>query len=117
MAEVGPHHLWVATHESKIVGLVGLIVKGREAEIEPLIVSKGFRHRGMGKQLLNTVVSEARNLDIRILNVKPVARNIQAIKFFYKQGFKNLGEIELFIDFSEYPWKRGPKLFECQFDF
>ncbi len=117
LAEVGPDRLWVAVQDSKVIGLVGLMAKGKEAEIEPLIVSKSFRYKGIGKQLTRKVISEARSLGVRFLNVKPVARNIQAIRFFYKQGFKNLGEIELFLDFSKYAWKSGPELFECKFNF
>ena len=117
LAEVGPDRLWVAIHDSQLVGLVGLIVKGKEAEIEPLIVSKAYRRKGIGKQLIKTVVSEARDIGVRSLNVAPVARNIQAINFLYKQGFKNLGHIELFLDFSDYAWKSGPKLFGCKFNF
>lgn len=117
LAEVGPDRLWVAVHNSQVVGLVGLIVEGKEAEMEPLIVSKVYRGKGIGKKLIDRVVSEARNKGIRVLNVKPVARNIKAIKFLYKQGFKNLGHIELFLDFSEYAWKPGPKIHGCKFNF
>ena len=117
LAEVGLERLWVAVHDSKVVGLGGLIVKDREAEIEPLIVSKAYRHKGIGKHLTRTIVSEARKLDLRFLTVKPVARNIEAIKFFYQQGFKTLGQIELCLDFCQYAWKLGPKLFALQFDF
>ncbi|MFZ0966280.1 MAG: GNAT family N-acetyltransferase [Candidatus Bathyarchaeia archaeon] len=39
-----------------MVGLVGLIVEGNEAEIEPLIVSKTYRSKGIGKQLIGTMV-------------------------------------------------------------
>jgi len=117
LAKVGPDKLWVAVHDSRVVGLVGLIVEGNEAEIEPLIVSKAFRGKGIGKQLIETVVSEARKMGIRILSIKPVARNMKTIKFLYKQGFKNLGHIELFICFSDYAWKPGPKIFGCKFNF
>jgi len=117
LAKVGPNHLWVAVQGSKVVGLVGLIVEGKEAEVEPLIVSKAYRHKGIGKKLVRTVVSEARNLGVKILTVEPVARNVQAIRFFYDQGFKSLGQIELCMDFCDYPWKAGPKLFERSFNF
>jgi len=117
LAKVGPNRLWVAIHDSKVIGLVGLIVEGNEAEIEPLIVSKAYRSKGIGKQLIDIVVSEARKMGVRILCIKPVARNTQAIKFLYKQGFKNLGEIELSICFSDYAWRPGPEIFGCKFDF
>lgn len=117
LAKVGSERLWVAAYDSQVVGLVGLVVEEKEAEIEPLIVSENFRYRGIGKQLLRTVISEARNLGVKFLKVKPVARNVQAIKFFYSQGFKNLGHIDMFLDFCDYRWKLGPKLFECDFNF
>ncbi len=117
LAKVGLDRLWVAVYDSQVVGLVGLNVEGEEAEIEPLIVSEAYRRKGIGKQLTITVVSEARNLGVRFLSAKPVARNVQVMKFLYKQGFRNLGHIELFLDFSEYEWKSGPELFECKFNF
>ncbi len=117
LAKVGPDRLWVAVHDGYVVGLVGLIVEGEEAEIEPLIVSEAYRRKGIGKKLIGRVISEARNLGVRFLSAKPVARNIQVIKFLYEQGFKNLGHVQLFLDFSKHEWKSGPKLFECKFDF
>jgi len=117
LAKVGSDRLWVAVHNSSVVGLVGLIVEGNEAEIEPLIISKTFRNKGLGKQLIKTVVSEARKMRVRLLCIKPVARNINTIRFLYQQGFKNLGEIELFISFYEYAWKSGPEIFGCKFNF
>lgn len=102
LAKVGPNKLWVAAQCSKVIGLVGLMVEGNEVEIEPLIVSKAYRGKGMGKQLLEAVISEARKMGIRFLCIKPVARNVKTIKFLYKQGFKTLGEIELLMDFSDY---------------
>ena len=117
LAEVGPNRLWVAIHNSQVVGLVGLIVKDEEAEVEPLIVSQAYRYKGIGTQLIGKVVSEARSMGVRFLNVRPVARNVQAINFLYHQGFKNLGHIQLFLDFSDYAWKSGPQLFGCKFNF
>lgn len=109
--------LWVAVHDSKVVGLVGLIIEENEAEIEPLIVSKHHRGKGIGRKLIEKASSEARRMKVRFLSIKPVARNTEIIKFLYKQGFKNLGCIELFIDFSDYVWKQEVNLFECKFNF
>jgi GNAT superfamily N-acetyltransferase len=117
LAKVGPERLWVAVHDSRVVGLVGLIVEGNEAEIEPVIVCKVYRGKGVGKQLIETVISEARKIGVRLLNVRPVARNMETIKFLYKQGFKNLGYVELFMDFSGNVWKQGLEIFGCKFNF
>jgi len=48
-------------------------------------------------------------MGVRFLNIKPVARNIRGIRFLYEQGFRNLGHMELFIDFSDHRWKPGPE--------
>lgn len=117
LARVGADRLWVAILDSKVVGLTGLIVNGKEAEIEPLIVCKPYRNKGIGRKLVQTVIAEAEKLGVRFLNVKPVARNIEAINFFHRQGFKNIGHIELFIDFSKQQWKKGLTLFDLQFNF
>jgi len=117
LAKVGADHLWVATINSKVVGLIGLIVNKKEAEIKPIIVSKPYRNKGLGRRLVKRVIAEAEKLGIRLLSVKPVARNVEAIKFFYRQGFKNIGYIELFMDFSKRQWKKGLKIFNLRFNF
>lgn len=116
LSKVGSERLWVATYDSKVVGLIGLVVEDEEAEIEPLIVSENRRGEGIGKKMLEVVISEARKRHVKFLTVKPVARNMQAIKFLYKQGFINLGHIDMILDFSNYKWKSGPELFECNFN-
>ena len=117
LAKVGPDNLWVAVHNSNVVGLVGLMTQNDELEIEPLIVSKTHRSKGIGKSLIETVIAEARDKGVRYLNVSPVARNTNAIQFLYEQGFRNLGRIQMFIDFSDYKWKQGPDFFGCRFKF
>lgn len=117
LAENGPDQLWVAVDNSQVVGFMGLIVKGNEAEMDPLIVGKAQRRKRIGEELVNTAIKEVRTRGLRFLNVKPVARNAQAIEFYHKQGFTTLGSVELFMDFSDYQWKKGPKLFGCQFNF
>ena len=88
--------MWVALNDSKLVGLIGLIVKGNEAEIEPVVVDKEYRRKSVGKQLVERVISEARNTGIKYLNVLPVARNLSTVGFFYRLGFVNVGKAKLF---------------------
>ena len=52
LVKVEHEHIWVAVYDSKVVGLVGLIVEEEEAEIEPLIVSEAYRHKGIGEKLV-----------------------------------------------------------------
>ena len=117
LATVDPDQLWVAVHDSTVVGLVGLIFKGEETEIEPIVVSKAYRRKGIGTKLIETVISEARKKGVKFLNISPVVRSIDTIHFLYKRGFKTLGHINLFIDFSDYSWKSGLEIFGCKFDY
>ena len=114
---MGADRLWVAVLDSKVVGLTGLLLNENEAEIEPLIVSQPYRNEGIGKRLVKTVVAEAQRMGVRFLTVKPVARNTEALRFFYKQGFQNIGHVELFIDTTKQQWKKGLKLFDLQFNY
>jgi ribosomal protein S18 acetylase RimI-like enzyme len=120
LARVGSERLWVAERAGQVVGLVGLIVDGQEAEMEPIVVASACRSEGIGQALLKRVVEEAKELGVRYLSVKPVARNLEAIAFYYDFGFRTLGEIEMFIDLRTPPsdiWKPGPELFGHSFKY
>ena len=60
LVTVGPDQIWGVVHDSEVVGIVGLVFKRDEAEIEPLIVNKAYRRKGIGTKLIETAVSEAR---------------------------------------------------------
>ena len=120
LARAGPEHIWVAEHNGEVVGFVGLIVGEQEAEVEPIVVASGHRGKGIGKSLLNHAIAEAKRMGVRFLNVRPVARNVEAISFFYNSGFRLLGHIELFMELSSPAsgaWKPGPELFGCSFEY
>jgi hypothetical protein len=54
--------------------------------------------------------SRARQLGVRFLNVSPVARNVEAIEFFVREGFGNVGHVNLFQDLGGEPprtWREG----------
>ena len=115
LSAVGPDHIWVAVLEGRVVGIAGLVIRGEEAEVEPIIVALGFRGKGFGRSMLAKVVAEAQMEGARLLTVKPVARNTPTIRFLHKNGFTNIGHVELFMDFSKRPWKPGCQLFGCEF--
>jgi hypothetical protein len=57
-------------------------------------------------------------IDMTDLNVRPVGRNLEAIRFFYRAGFELLGRPELFMDLQSPVsgrWKPGPEVFRCSF--
>jgi N-acetylglutamate synthase-like GNAT family acetyltransferase len=109
LARVGPAHIWVAVDDGVVRGMVGLIVDGEEAEIEPVVVARDCRGDGVGRQLLTRAVAEARQLGVRFLSIAPVARNHRAIELFVREGFATVGRIELFTELrpSDRQWKDG----------
>jgi ribosomal protein S18 acetylase RimI-like enzyme len=120
LAQVGPERVWVAEQDGEVVGLVGLIVNDQEAEVEPVVVAATHRGQEIGRALLNHVLEEAKRLGVRYLSVKPVARNVEAIAFYYDFGFRTLGEIEMFMDLrtpAPGTWKPGPELFGHAFKY
>jgi GNAT superfamily N-acetyltransferase len=107
LAAVGVNCLWVAELKSQVIGLVGLETRDEELFIEPLVVTSDHRGKGIGSQLLEKAVIEAKQQGAKSLSVRPVARNQRVIKFLFKQGFQTLGHIQLFIDFTSSTWKKG----------
>ncbi len=108
--KVGADGIWVADAQGTIVGLMGLEVEDDEMTIEPLVVDQSWRGRGIGSRLMEIAVQEATRLCATYLNVKPVARNIEAFRFFTDNGMLNIGHVELFIDLKNREWKDGLRL-------
>ncbi len=114
LSRVGPECVWVAERQGRAVGMVALIVSGEEAEIDPLIVSARDRGQGIGRALLKRATREATALGLCYLEVRPVARNRDAISFYYRAGFCLLGRVELFMELqpsASDKWVQGPELF------
>jgi N-acetylglutamate synthase-like GNAT family acetyltransferase len=102
--------VWVAETEGQVIGMTGLLINGEEAEIEPVIVTANRRAGGVGRLLGATAVDEARKRGVRFLSVKPVARNVEAIHFFVQNGFRLVGQVELFQELdpdSGRSWEAG----------
>ena len=97
LERVGPERVWVAEEAGAIVGFAGLIVDGNAGELEPIVVAPSARRAGIGRALAERVVHEARAAGLRRIDVKPVARNDAAIRFFHELGFDSLGQIELML--------------------
>ena len=101
---------WVADHGGEAIGMAGLIVHGDEAAVEPAVVARAFRSRGVGRALVARAVEEAQRMGVRFLSAQPVARNLEAISFFLNCGFDILGHVDLFQDLAPgqgREWKSG----------
>ncbi|MFC2084934.1 GNAT family N-acetyltransferase [Bacteroidota bacterium] len=117
---VGPGKIWLGEIDGEVVGFTSLIVEDQEAEVEPVIVSHKHRGRGIGRQLIEHVIWEAKKLKILCLYVKPVARNKEAVSFFHDCGFKTVGHIQQFIWLGESEpgtWIDGLDIFGKKFKY
>jgi N-acetylglutamate synthase-like GNAT family acetyltransferase len=87
--------LWVAELDGRVVGLCGLLLAGEESELEPIVVDPARRNAGVGAALAARAIAESRRLGMKFVNVRPVGRNVEAIRFFQREGFRILGRLEL----------------------
>ncbi len=106
----------MATIGSEVVGMIGLDLSDYGPQIEPLIVAKTHQNKGVGTKLVEKTIAEAKRVG-NSLSVAPVARNTDSICFFNKMGFKNLGQIEMFMDFCNRKWESKIEFYGCNFDF
>jgi N-acetylglutamate synthase-like GNAT family acetyltransferase len=120
LEQADPDYIWLAEIEGEVVGLTSLIIKDQEAEIEPIIVAHQYRGKGIGEGLIKYAIEEAKKQKILCLYVKPVARNKEAISFFYNCGFRSIGHIQLFTWLGESEsnaWKEGLDIFGKKFNY
>ena len=86
-----------------------------EGEVEPVVVSLPYREKGIGTRLVEHVVEQAREVGVRFLYIRPVARNERAISLYVRLGFDTLGAVELLQDLSsscDRRWKPGIRIFD-----
>jgi ribosomal protein S18 acetylase RimI-like enzyme len=110
--------LWVADHpEDGVVGLVGLIMRGRAGEVEPVVVSTGHRGKGIGKTLLRHVAAEANKRGFVSLTISPESRNVEAIRCLHAAGYDVVSSIQLTLDLDRHThqWEDGLQLQGLQF--
>jgi len=87
--------LWVAEIDGRVVGLCGLLLQGEESELEPIVVDPAWRGRRVGAALAQHAIGASQRLGVKFVNVRPVGRNVEAIRFFQREGFRLLGRLEL----------------------
>ena len=109
---------WVADLDGRVVGLSGLFDRGAGGEVEPVVVTERFRGGGVGRLLLERVVTEAVARGYESLAIRPVARNVSAIRWFYDAGFQTLGgHVDLTMDLASrrHRWRAGTRLHGLDF--
>jgi GNAT superfamily N-acetyltransferase len=111
---------WVAESHGRVIGLTGLLDRGTSGEVEPVVVAEAARNRGIGRMLISRVAEEARARGYQYLAIRPVARNVAAVRRFHAAGFRTLGgHIDLTMDLAarRHEWLRGASLYGLDFDY
>jgi GNAT superfamily N-acetyltransferase len=111
---------WVAESHGRVIGLTGLFDRGTSGEVEPVVVAEAARDRGIGRMLIGRAVEEARARGYEYLAIRPVARNVDAVRRFHAAGFRTLGgHIDLTMDLAErrHGWQHGASLHGLDFDY
>lgn len=93
--------IWVAERNGRVVGMVTvqLVVSTAEGRfsglIEDLVISSAYRRRGLGKALLKAAVKWAHSMGATRVQLLADGRNVPALIFYRKQGWKQTNMIAL----------------------
>lgn len=77
----------VAEHEGAIVGCGQLRRWQEGAEIADLVVAGPYRGRGIGRQLIEALLQEARSLGVPTVEIGAEAGNRRALALYRRLGF------------------------------
>ena len=115
--ELAGARIWIAERRGSVVGFIGLVIRGRRAEIEPVVVSFDVRGQGIGRSLVETAVEAAQSEGVRQIKASPVARNGPALRFFHELGFDTLSHVDLLLDLERPKtyWRERERLGEREF--
>ena len=91
--------------DGSVVGFTGLLLDGGGGQVEPVVVTESRRSQGIGRELIETVIAEARARGLGMIEIHPVVANAEAMSLFHEIGFRTIGHIDLFIklDDGDYP--------------
>ena len=82
----------VKNKDNEILGFAGIKIILDEAEIMNIVTKKNYRKQGIGNLLLNRIILEAKNKNIKKINLEVNENNIIAIHLYEKFGFNKDGE-------------------------
>lgn len=81
----------VAKENHQIVGFAGIMTCLDEATLNNIVVKKSCRGRGIGGELLDSIIELCGDLNMKSLTLEVDSSNTPAINLYKKFGFQNLG--------------------------
>ena len=81
----------IAKEKNQVVGFAGISICIDEATLNNIVVKKDYRGRGLGGELLESLIDICSDLNLKTLTLEVNTSNEPAIRLYKKFGFKNLG--------------------------
>ena len=81
----------VAKENDEVVGFAGISTCLDEATLNNIVVKKSYRNRGIGGELLESLIEFCSELRMKTFTLEVDTENEAAIHLYEKFGFKNLG--------------------------
>ena len=81
----------IAKEKEDVVGFAGISICFDEATLNNIVVKKSCRGRGIGGELLESLIDICGDLNAKTLTLEVDVSNEPAIHLYEKFGFKNLG--------------------------
>ncbi len=81
----------IAKENNEVVGFAGISTCLDEATLNNIVVKKSCRGRGIGSELLESLIDLCVDLHMKSLTLEVDTENEPAINLYKKFGFKNLG--------------------------
>ena len=111
--------LWVADHaDDGVIGLVGLIMRGRAGEVEPVVVTGSHRHKGVGAQAAAARGGGGQEAQHGVADDLAVVAQRRCDPQPARGGYDVVSSIELTMDLDRHAheWQQdGLELHELQF--
>ena len=81
----------IAKEKEEFVGFAGISICLDEATLNNIVVKKSCRGRGIGGELLESLIDICSDLNLKTFTLEVNTTNEPAIHLYTKFGFKNLG--------------------------
>jgi ribosomal protein S18 acetylase RimI-like enzyme len=93
----------VAEVGGQAVANIQLTVWGQAGEIGSLVVSQGFRQRGLARLLLESLIDEAKRLDLVAIELEASENQSAIVAFYRRMGFGEFPDAKKRLSHSASP--------------
>jgi len=85
--------LFVAVRNSHLIGYVAGTIRTSQAHLDSIAVSSIERRQGIGNDLLQLFIQEAKQQDCKIVILEVAKDNDEGLSFLSKRGFRDIADL------------------------